>query len=401
MSRMFPAKSLGCRYKSRNRLSSGHTSSAPPHRVCRTLPRLTNAARGWSWRSTLCGASLWVLSTATALPDCTSKCLFVSKAFQRCNDRVITIPVARGLASPAIYDEFLGFFGHLGVEIVHQHSLGCFLNPSLCCPGIPARRPNGRIRLAHRRTSSRSTLSNVSSQSACCQKTRRSLHPYRQNAIFTPCRNARPEAGPHLLKRGRACVVAKIECPSRGQQLDRNNHPGKCDGLFQLECRCHSHTDKIFLISAGGNRACRCWTGENTQLGNKRCRSYLRHHQTGLKTGLGRKKSRETFVQAWIEQPLCPALRDARELAQRDREIVERQRQWSTVKISSRDDCVLKDKRIVRGAIQFNLEDAAERAPVCPRRRRGLAGYSAGSTRLVCDCPRHVFLELDFRPKDW
>ena len=75
---------------------------------------------------------------------------------------------------------------------------------------------------------------------------------------------------------------------------------------------------------------------------------------------------RKTFIQAGIEQALRPPLRDARELTQCNREIVESQRQWSTVEVSSRDDCVFEDKWIVRSAVQLNLKDPScvcERVP--------------------------------------
>ena len=49
-SRKCPARCPGCRYRSRSRRSSGHTSSGPPDRACGNAPKLPSAAPGSSWR---------------------------------------------------------------------------------------------------------------------------------------------------------------------------------------------------------------------------------------------------------------------------------------------------------------------------------------------------------------
>ncbi len=57
--------------------------------------------------------------------------LLVAELAQAADDRVVALPVARGLADAAVDDEVLGPLRHLGVEVVHQHAQGGLLRPSL------------------------------------------------------------------------------------------------------------------------------------------------------------------------------------------------------------------------------------------------------------------------------
>ncbi len=56
--------------------------------------------------------------------------LVVGQVLQRRDDGIEAGPVARGLAPPAIDDQLVGLFGHLRVEVVHQHTHGRFLLPA-------------------------------------------------------------------------------------------------------------------------------------------------------------------------------------------------------------------------------------------------------------------------------
>ena len=46
------------------------------------------------------------------------------------SDGLVGLPVARGLADPAIHDELLRPLRHLGIEVVHQHPQRRFLLPA-------------------------------------------------------------------------------------------------------------------------------------------------------------------------------------------------------------------------------------------------------------------------------
>src|SRR5438270_3678234 len=78
----------------------------------------------------------------------------VFETIQSSDDRLVALPVARRLAASTVHDEFFRLFRHLRIEIVHQHSLSGFLNPSLCRSRVAARRSNWGTEFAHRTTSS-------------------------------------------------------------------------------------------------------------------------------------------------------------------------------------------------------------------------------------------------------
>ena len=59
------------------------------------------------------------------------KRLVVLEVLQGLDDRRVGVPAAGGAAGAAVDDELVGVFGHLRVEVVHQHAHGGFLRPSL------------------------------------------------------------------------------------------------------------------------------------------------------------------------------------------------------------------------------------------------------------------------------
>ena len=56
--------------------------------------------------------------------------LVVFEALERADDRRVGVPAAGGAAGAAVDDELVGMFGHLGVEVVHQHAHRGFLRPA-------------------------------------------------------------------------------------------------------------------------------------------------------------------------------------------------------------------------------------------------------------------------------
>src|SRR3990172_1803104 len=65
--------------------------------------------------------------------------LVVLEGAERRDNRVEALPVARGLARAAVDDELARPFGHVGIEVVHQHAQGGFLLPALAADGTAAR----------------------------------------------------------------------------------------------------------------------------------------------------------------------------------------------------------------------------------------------------------------------
>jgi hypothetical protein len=49
---------------------------------------------------------------------------------QTMNDCIVAFPIAGGFSGPSVDYKILGFFGNLGIEVVHQHPKGCFLQPT-------------------------------------------------------------------------------------------------------------------------------------------------------------------------------------------------------------------------------------------------------------------------------
>src|ERR1700733_4528799 len=80
--------------------------------------------------------------------------LIIFEAVECSDNRVVTVPVARGLASATIHNQLFRLFRNFRIEVIHQHPFGCFLDPSSCRSRVAARRTNRGIRLTHRRTSS-------------------------------------------------------------------------------------------------------------------------------------------------------------------------------------------------------------------------------------------------------
>ncbi len=81
--------------------------------------------------------------------------LVVPQLLQAADDGVEALPVARGLADPAVDDQVSRPLRHLGVEGVHEHAQGGFLLPGAAGEGRPARgsdRPSlaGRAHIGHR-----------------------------------------------------------------------------------------------------------------------------------------------------------------------------------------------------------------------------------------------------------
>ena len=57
--------------------------------------------------------------------------LVVLEVLQGLDDRRVGVPAAGGATGAAVDDELVGVFGHLGVEVVHEHAHGRFLRPPL------------------------------------------------------------------------------------------------------------------------------------------------------------------------------------------------------------------------------------------------------------------------------
>ena len=79
------------------------------------------------------------------LPGLHQQGLVIFQLLQRTHDGVITTPVARGLAGPAVDNQVARVFADFFVEIIHQHAHRRFLLPPFAGDGGAARRADGRV----------------------------------------------------------------------------------------------------------------------------------------------------------------------------------------------------------------------------------------------------------------
>src|SRR5437763_1948284 len=63
----------------------------------------------------------------------------VLQTFERADDRIECLPRTRRAAVSAVDDQIVRTFGHVGIEIVHQHTERGFLRPGLARELRPAR----------------------------------------------------------------------------------------------------------------------------------------------------------------------------------------------------------------------------------------------------------------------
>ena len=75
--------------------------------------------------------------------------LVIGERLEGTDDRVVTLPVAGGLARAAIDNEVFGALGHFGVEVVHEHAHRRFGLPRTRRQGGAAGRANGGVLVSH------------------------------------------------------------------------------------------------------------------------------------------------------------------------------------------------------------------------------------------------------------
>ena len=74
------------------------------------------------------------------------QCVFGAEALEFMDDGMEALPVARGTADAAVYDEVLGALSDFGIEVVHEAAEGGFLLPAFAAEGVAARGTNDRRR---------------------------------------------------------------------------------------------------------------------------------------------------------------------------------------------------------------------------------------------------------------
>src|SRR5712671_7550534 len=75
--------------------------------------------------------------------------------------------------------------------------------------------------------------------------------------------------------------------------------------------------------------------GEDLVLADQRGGGDLRHHKSGVEAGAIGEKSGQPFAQRWIHQALDASLRDSRERAEHDRQVVEGEGERLAVEVAT------------------------------------------------------------------
>ena len=98
----------------------------------------------------ICYQNAWrtadAFSARHGFPDRTSSVSSFSKRSSVSTMALNILPVARSLTSAAVYNQLLWLFGNIGIQVVHQHPLGCFLDPAAGRPSVSTWCPNLRVR---------------------------------------------------------------------------------------------------------------------------------------------------------------------------------------------------------------------------------------------------------------
>src|SRR6266403_3790108 len=85
----------------------------------------------------------------------------------------------------------------------------------------------------------------------------------------------------------------------------------------------------------------------------------MRDHKTRLRTGMAGQKRGQAFVQIWINQSINSTFANAHQVGERDRRIIQGQREGGAVKITSGNYIAgfSKDERIVGGRTGLDQEN--------------------------------------------
>jgi len=148
---------------------------------------------------------------------------------------------------------------------------------------------------------------------------------------------------------------------SRHDQFNRDSHFRQANNRAQLGRTGHTHRNVIFFAAVSRHVINAGRMGEHLCFIQERRRHDLQHHEYRGRPGMRSQKRRQVFVRVRIHQTIDATLGNAHQVSDRHRRIVERQREWRTVKVSARKHFtrINEDQRIVRRTASFDLDDPA------------------------------------------
>ncbi len=191
----------------------------------------------------------------------------------------------------------------------------------------------------------------------------------REYLVAFPRRAHRTQTRPcSLNSRARLERSEQIQRARARQGFDRQHGARVLHHLLQLQRRSHAHTDEVFLVPAGGDRSRRCRRCQDAILSHQRRRRHLDHHESRLEAGATGEEPRKILVERGVDQTVDTTLGNPGESGQRDRQVIERERQRLAMKISTGDNFVADDQRIIGNRVELDLEHAARLGQRVPHR---------------------------------
>ena len=144
----------------------------------------------------------------------------------------------------------------------------------------------------------------------------------------------------------------------RSEQLDRERSLGVGDHLPRLQARGVAHRHVVLLAGARRDRVHRRRMAQRLVLRHERGRHVLRDHEAGVEPAVGGEERRQAVAEVRVDEPLDATLRDVRQLGDRHRERVERERERLAVEVAGRDEQLVLDEheRVVGRRVQLGRD---------------------------------------------
>ena len=215
----------------------------------------------------------------------------------------------------------------------------------------------------------------------------------RERAVLLEPRHARAHGGERGLERGRRSQrPVELDPLARAHELDRDDVRGAVDDLARLERGPRPHRVEVLHAGRGRHRAGAGRVREHLALVDERGLRVLRDHQARGEPRVRREEAREPGV-ARREQRVGAALGERRELAQREPEVIERERERLPVEVAARAGLAVVRERAA--GCRSRRRARARARPRRSRAHRRSAPSTCGTQRSVygsCTRPQSAWL---------
>ena len=314
--------------------------------------------------------------------------LVVGERLQRAHHGVEGVPRAGGPPRAAVHDEVVGPFGHLRIEVVHEHPHRCFLRPAAAAELGAARCPHGAWSCHGRFL----LVDGHSSAPVTCS-TDATTRPDITSSAASPSSGASHRSGPgpgtpaSRSDGERGCGgrrrferPAQLEGARRADELAGDDAAEVGDGAAELAGGTPSHRDVVLLHRRRGQRVDARRRGQPAVLGDHRRLRVVRDHQPRVHAGILGEERGQAGRAGPVEHAIGSALGDRSDLGGGDGEEVARHADRRAVEVPARlDPTVGQDARVVDRRARAPRRRRAGRGPRCHARRRAPGASSATS----------------------